>query len=543
MRLISTLIIILLLNTFFDQTFAWEKEEHKILANLVLDSTLSFCKINVTDSTIIFPGRTEDITLNKKLWNQQSFGNTSAFFSGDDLLQSHCQLKGNTIMQQLSPLSAEYIDEVWNRIKEKPDGIHTVEVPDENVVYNYLLHHLIALRFANSSATQDEDNKENLRYAFIYEAAAISYLSDAFSSGHLFLSVSDFLAPINRLNIQIAHDSYCAEGAYVINSQGDCWQTFGDKLLQWYPVAFNHVFEAAVISLRELFLVYFTSLENNKIPIKLSHWADSISSGKTINELVDSWLTTSGGEKYYSEIKMPSLLLIPMAVSAAWSLRTDQKDNFGIYNRKNYPQLSEKNFHDPDLDEVDLEYLYSKHSMPGWMIPEFLPNDSLQNLIRYNPEIASVRYIQNRDFPPSFKGFLLIAGVTYVFINDNNEMGSSLGLGWGFADKSLLIFIKPTIFVSAMRLLGDSQAWILTANIGVGINETIFGIFKPHIELGSTWGSQSPYDGYAGNYAVGLDSETLPLGFTYAGLTFRLKYQFIIFNKTLHSPVLEIILH
>ncbi len=44
----------------------------------------------------------------------------------------------------------------------------------------------------------------------------------------------------------------------------------------------------------------------------------------------------------------------------------------------------------------------------------------------------------------------------------------------------------------------------------------------------------------AGKIALGLDSETLPLGFTYAGFTFRLKYQFIFFDKTLHSPMLEI---
>jgi len=317
MRLISKIILILSLNTFIIQTYAWEKEEHKILGNLVLDSTLSFCKINFTDSTINFHGRTGDIILNKKLWNRQSFGNISAFFSGDDLLQSHSQLKGNTILQQLSPLSAEYIDEVWNRIKEKPDGIHSVEVSDENVVYNYLLHHLIALRFANSSASYGEGSKENLRYALIYEAVAISFLSDAFSSGHLFLSVSDFLAPINRLNIQIAHDYYCVEGAYVVNSQGDCWQTFGDKLLQWYPVSFNNVYEAAIISLRELFLVYFTSLGNNKIPVNLAYWIDTIGNGKTNKELINSWLTSADGGNYYSERKIPALLRIPMVVFAA----------------------------------------------------------------------------------------------------------------------------------------------------------------------------------------------------------------------------------
>lgn len=533
----------MLLLSFSGKTFSWEKEEHRILADIAFDSTLSFCGINFNDSLIFFPGKTGIISVNKKLWNDQSFGNTSAFFSGDDILQSHCQLREKSIYQQLKPLSASYIDKVWSGIKETPDDIQSIEVSNQNAVFNYLLYHLIALRFARLSGNEVSGDNEDLHYALIYEAAAQSYLSDAFSSGHMLLSNSDFLAPLNSFNIQIAHDHYCSEGVYVINSNGNCWQAFGDKLLQWYPYSFNQVFQACNASLRELFLVYFTSTENVELPANLEKWASSISPGITPEALSNLWVTVNDGIKYYSEIKMPALLYIPIPVAAAWSVRTDMKDEYGIHLRKNYPQLMEEKYYDPDLDEVDLGFLYSKYSMPGWMIPDFLPCDSLQNLIRYNPEIASVHFVQNRNFPPSFKGYLLTAGVTYVFINDNNEVGSSLGFGWGFGDLSLLVFIKPTVFVTAMRLLGDSQAWILSADIGVGINASVFGICKPYIELGSSWGSSSPYNGYAGNYALGLDSETLPLGFTYAGLTFRLKYEFKIFNKTLHSPVLEIILH
>jgi len=535
--------VLLLLLSFSAETFSWEKEEHRMLADLAFDSTLSFCGINFNDSLIFFPGKTGIISINKKLWNGQSFGDVSAFFSEDDILQSHCHLRGNTIQQQLEPLSAAFTDEVWSMIEEKPGDIQSVEVTNQNAVFNYLLYHIIALRFAKLSGNEFGRNQEALRYALIYESTAQSYLSDTFSSGHMLLSNSDFLSPLNSFNIQIAHDHYCSEGVYVINSNGDCWQAFGDKLLQWYPYPFTKVFEACSASLRELFLVYFTSTENVDIPVNLAKWAKSISPGVTPEELSNLWVIVNDGVKYYSEIKMPALLCIPVPISAAWSVRTDMKDEYGIHLRKNYPQLSEEKFHDPDLDEVDLGFLYSKYSMPGWMIPEFLPGDSLQNLIKYNPEIASVRFVQNRNFPPSFRGYLLTAGVTYVFTDDKNEVGTSLGFGWGFGDLSLLVFIKPTVFVTAMRLFGDSQAWILSADVGVGINASVLGIFKPYIELGSTWGSRSPYNGYAGNYALGLDSETLPLGFTYAGLTFRLKYEFILFDKTLYSPVFEIILH
>jgi hypothetical protein len=94
-----------------------------------------------------------------------------------------------------------------------------------------------------------------------------------------------------------------------------------------------------------------------------------------------------------------------------------------------------------------------------------------------------------------------------------------------------------------MKLLDSNREWIASADLGLGINIPVFSIFKPHIGFGYTYGFQSPFKGSGGKYFLGLDSETLPLGFTYAGLTFRLKYQFMFFDKSFHSPVLEIILH
>jgi len=533
----------MLLSIFFStETFSWEKQEHKILADLAFDSTLSFCGINANDSLIFFPGKTGSITFNKMIWNNQSFGNISASFSGDDISQSRCQIKGYSIKQQLEPLTALLIDKVWNEIKETPEKIQSIEVSNQSAVFNYLLHHLIALRFARLAGEEDNE-KESLRYALIYEAIAQSYLSDSFSAGHLLLKVSDFLAPLNYMNIQIAHDYYCSEGVYVINSLGECWQTFGDKLLQWYPYSFNQVFEACTISLRELFLVYFSSFENIEIPVNLNKWARSIADSVTPEELSNRWLTTNDGVKYYSEIKMPALLYIPMPVAATWSVRTEKRDEYGIFQRKNYPQLFEENFHDPDLNEIDMDFLYPRSSIPDWMIPEFLPNDTLQNLIKYNPNVASVHYVQDRYLPPSYQGYLLSAGGTYVFADGKDKFGTTLGLGWGFSDEFLFILIKPAFFISTMKLFGNNQEWVLMADIGVGINAPVFRIMKPHIEIGYAYGFQSPFNGSAGKYALGFDSETLPLGFTYAGLTFRLKYQFIFFDKTLQSPVLEIILH
>jgi len=534
--------LVLLLLSFPSSTFSWEKYEHQILADLVLDSTLSFCGISINDSLILFPGKTKDLQLSRMLWNGETFGRISATFSGDDISQSRSHLRGYTIKQQLEPLSVEFIDKVWERIKNSPDDIKSVEVANQNVVFNYLLYHIIALRFAKLSGKAGEGNNEAIRYALIYESVAQSYLSDAFSAGHLLLYLSDFFAPLNSYNNQIAHDFYCSEGVYVLNAQGDCWRTFGDKLMQWYSPSFNRVFEASVKSLRELFLVYFVS-NNIEIPQQLSKWVKSIANGITFEELSDSWITTNDGGKYYSEIKMPALLCIPVPIAATWSVRTEQKDRYGIHKRKHYPQLSEEKFHDPDLNEIDTEFLYSGSSIPGWMIPEFLPSDTLQNLIRYHPDVASVHYRQNRFLPPSYQGFLLSAGGTTVFNNGKNKFGASLGIGWGVADEFLFIITKPSLIVSAIYLFSDNREWILMADMGFGINTPVFSIFYPRIDFGYSRGFQLPYKGGAGKITLGLDSETLPLGFTYAGLTFRLKYQFIFFDKTLHSPVLEIILH
>ena len=523
-------------------TFSWEKDEHQILANLAFDSTLSFCGIKFTDSLIFLPGQDVDIILGKEFWNGESFGKIAAIFSGGDVSQSRCQIRGYTINQQLEPLSAEIIDNVWERIKNSPDDIKSVEVTDQNVVFNYLLYHLIALRFAELSGKEHPDAKEFMRYALIYEAVAQSYLSDAFSAGHLLLYLFDYLAPFSNYNNQVTHDFYCTEGVYVLNAQGDCWRTFGDRLMQWYSPSYNHVLEACTKSLRELFLVYFVS-HKVEVPRPLSKWANSIDSELSAGELIEPWLITYRGDKYFSENKMPVLLCIPIPVAATWSVRTEQVNRYGIHKRKHYPQLSEKKFHDQDLNEIDTEFLYSKSLIPDWMIPEFLPNDTLQNLIRYHPDVASVRYMQKRYLPPSYQGFLLSAGGTIVFNNDETNFGTSLGVGWGFADEFLFAITKPSLIFSGMYFFSDNSEWLLTADMGFGINIPVFNIFYPRFEFGYSWGFQSPYKGGAGMIALGLDSKTVPLGFSYAGLTFRLKYQFIFFDKTLSSPVLEIILH
>lgn len=528
--------------SFSTNVYSWEEYEHQILADLALDSSLSFCEISFNDSLIFFPGESEVIKLDKMLWQGMSFGILSATFSEDDISESRCQSRGYTINEQLQFLSREIIEASWENIKQLPDDIKSISISNQNVIFNYMLYHIMALRFAELSSQSFTDSKKYIRYALIYESVAQGYLSDAFSSGHLLLFNSDFFAPLNNINIRIAHDFYCSEGVYVLNANGDCWRTFGDRLMQWYEPSFNNVFQACTESIRELLLVYFVR-NKIKIPSQLQMWVKSISSGQTPEEQVMLWLSAVEGKKYYSEIKMPALLCIPIPIAASWSIRTEETDRYGIHRRKHYPQLKEEKFHDPDFNWIDKEFLYSRNSIPSWMIPELFTSDTLQNLIRYHPDVASVRYTQNRSPHPAYEGLLISAGGTTLFKNDENKFGASFGIGWGIADDLLFYITKPSLIVSSMYLFNDNPEWIIMADLGFGLNACILNSLYPRIEFGYTWGSEEPNRGSASKLSFGLDSETVPLGFTYAGLTFRLKYSFIFFHKTLYYPALEIVLH
>jgi hypothetical protein len=140
-------------------------------------------------------------------------------------------------------------------------------------------------------------------------------------------------------------------------------------------------------------------------------------------------------------------------------------------------------------------------------------------------------------------GYLLSAGGFYELVNGKNKLAASIGFGWGFSDDFLFFLNKPALFITATKLYTNESEWILTADFGFAINTPLFGFVTPHTEIGYAWKLQSAGNENGSKYAIGFDSETIPLGFTYAGLTVRLKYQFIFLNKTLHSPALELILH
>lgn len=545
---------IYLLSALAGTATAWEKEEQRLVADSALAVVLVECGLAHDDSLVFTFENGLSIRLGRKLWENKIFGEICESFSEEDISRSRFHERGRTISQQLQRLTNSIIDAAWRErggsdasgavVTGSWPAVRSAEQSNQNVVANYLLHHLIALRFAGIAGKQGREGKEALRRALIYEAMAQSYLTNAFSAGHLLVPLSDALSSFHPINNKQAHDFYGSEGVFVVNAAGEVWQTFGDKLLHWYAPTYTHVFDACKISLRELFLSYYVSVENGDVPECLSKWAQSVSIGASKEEMVKAWMSAQDGEKYFSTSRMPTLLLLPMPTSATWSVRTELVDEHGIHQRKHYPQLREDGLHDPDVEGIDIEFLYSQATVPTSMIPSLLRNQSPQELIKSHPDYASVRYIQERNFPPSYAGLLVSVGGGIVFQGNGNRSGTSVGLGYGLVD-DLLVLNKLSLEAALMPSFNDARRLLIAPTLGVGVKLPTFleWIEAGRLEGGYAWGLRAPFKSHGAKLAVGFESPTLPLGFTYAGVMVRLKYQWLCLERTLHGVWGEIVLH
>jgi hypothetical protein len=534
---------------------AWEKEEHLAVSNSAFKVVLSRCGGAIHDSFIFIPYRDSSIRLEKTLWKNKTFGEICAYSAGNDFSYSRYQQRGLTTLQQLEPISCSLIDRLWSELSgaKSADNItqstshltvRSAEQSNTNVVANYLLHHLIALRFAEFAGGKKSEDKESLRCALVYEAMAQSYLSDAFSSSHMLVPSNDVFFSLHPVNNKEAHNFYRNEGAFVVNARGDAWQTFGNKLLQWYAPTYIHVHEACVTSLCELFLVYYVSVRNGDVPKGLKEWAHSISDEAVLSDIVKEWTITQEGEKYYSVTKMPTLLLLPMPVSAVWSVRTEEVDDHGIHRRKHYPQLREPGFHDPDFKRINTEFIYPLSTVPDWMIPKLLPKKSPEELIRSHPDYASVRYVQQVSFPPSYKGLVFRFGGGLIHEEAGTGLGSVIGLGYGLVD-DLLLLNKVSVDVVFSPTLDEAQRLLITPTLGLGIKMPApFKLWEAlHIDVGYAIGLRSPLGEDGVKLGIGIESPTIPLGFTYMGLTIRLTYQKFSLEQTKRGIFLEFLFH
>ena len=315
---------------------------------------------------------------------------------------------------------------------------------NQNVVVNYFVHHYLALQFAKTAGETEESGKEDLRRALVYEARAQSYLRNAFYAGHMLVPIYYPLFALHSRNIREAHDFYRNTGVFVINARGDAWQTFGGAILQTHEPTYRYILEASLTSLRELFLVYYTSISDGTIPkylisdemplerlkkrvietwtadgyyrqIFFGYYA-SIGNGtvlkrfipedtpvEKIRETIKKWTSIEKIENYYSNDTggMPTLLLLPMPISATWSERLPEKDDHDIHRRFHYPQLRDEELHDPSLKNKPL---YAKKDVPQWLIPMQLTDKDADYLIKMHPNCCLCPLYAGQEFPAELQG-------------------------------------------------------------------------------------------------------------------------------------------
>ena len=470
---------------------AFNEDEHRLLAKRALTQVLDECASRAPQA------------------DPAAFATRSHSSARNDRARARFHERGRTVLDQLRTVSAADLRDAVAGAQPKP----------RNVVAGYLLHHARAL---HKAAAGDAGG------ALDAEAAALGFLVDAFSSGHLLVPAHLRFSGIQRANIRAAHDYYRSHGVYVINANGRVWQTFGDGLLEWYAPTYRHVYEACVTSLREVLLVYMVRAGDPLPGGEFGEWAKQLRGDKTPDKLVADWLKPRDGGDYLTVLRLPSLLEIPTPVSAAWSVRTDEKDALGMARRHHYPQLLEPGFHDPDTDGIDTRFLNARSSVPEFMVFDRLESTPPGELIRSHPDVASVRYVQERSFPPGYDGFLLYAGGGALVKDDGG--GGVYGFGAGYA----VAFSVPLFRKVQWSLSGDYFPRFGVEGRSVVAAKWAFGVGTPievplvdaiHLDVGYAWDVGDDFTERGVKWGVGFGTPAVPLRFTYAGISFSAVYE------------------
>ncbi|MGE5692440.1 MAG: hypothetical protein ACM3YF_01510, partial [Candidatus Zixiibacteriota bacterium] len=197
---------------------------------------------------------------------------------------------------------------------------------------------------------------------------------------------------------------------------------------------------------------------------------------------------------------------------------------------------------DPDLEKIDRKFLYHKEHVPSWLIPDLLLQDGPEKLIKENPDFASVRFVQQSDFPPTYAGLLVNSGAGAVIRRRGKGAGWSFGLGYGLID-DFLVFNKISVEAIMMPGLDEPRRLLLGPSFGYGIKLPFHPLEAMRIEKGYLWGLRLPFKSKGFRLALGFESKTIPLSFTYLGVTLRLKYQWIWLEQTKHGLFLETVFH
>jgi len=557
--------------------------EHRLMADSALAVVLRDCGAIESDDGWCF--RPSNSCFHKRLWNGKNFGEICSVSSEDELVSARFQERGKTILEQLRSLGSPQLSEILqqqlladqaNRIMppQKSPPLPNIPLSDRNVIVNYLVYHLAALHYAKRAGEQKTGGW--LELALTYEAIAEGYLLDAFSAGHLLVPLSDPFAFLHPLNTKVAHDYYNNEGAYVIDSRGDVWLTFGDRLFEWYAPTFEHSFNALTSSLRELFLVHYAYIDSTDIPKCLSRIIDTNQQSMTIPSIVRGWTATYDLKDYYELLQMPTLLRLPVPISATWSISALTSDS--LRQRVHYPQVRESEedpgFRDPDKADIDEEFIYPKKALPTWLLPDrWIPHDSLhghhlsdlppgrrdtlaENLIRHDKTIASVRFEQERYIPPSYWGLLLTCGSGYLAYNGSTSAVAHVGVGYSPAIALLAdvpLMDRFSAGATYTHFLDNGSRDLVAVSGGLsfstGLKPYRLGTRKPfryieyvRFEGGHVWGLREALRSHGGLVSVSLESGTIPFWFTFSGITIRAKFNWMFLDETMKGASVEVVL-
>lgn len=493
--------------------YGWDLPEHRSLGDSVFAGASRWAGPD-------FPGMIGD----------SSFGQWCASRAGNDMTAGRFNEPGKTTLEQLRTLSSGDIQGILDSDQYRYD----------NVAQVYLQYHLKAMHIVSRN---NGDGSNELQEALKTEAVAQGYLADALSSGHMLVPTHNVLGRLTRRNNIEAHNFHSFYGVFVINSRGQLWQSFGDGYLMARWPSYRMVLHACETSLKELLLVWFTKNEV-VLPPDVQSWAASIADTISVEALVASWLEVIDGDQYLSELRLPSLTLIPMPVSATWSYRTNRLNDHGARIHFHYPQFRESGFHDPDLSDIDREFLYSADGVPEWMIPEplLLRSQSVDNLIREDPDWASVRWQQHRSAPPSYKGFLLSIGGSFSRMGSKTYGLASGSIGYGLWD-DLLLLNNISAGLAIIPVPPDWDGYYAVPNFGFGLPILGWSRLKGvHFCGGMAIGAGQSSGEFGTLLAIGVDSRVFWTSRVNIGVTLRAKYRWLMVDELLHGPSLELIL-
>ena len=521
-----------------NQAPAFTGEEHQILADSAFSVVL--CEVSVINSDSVYSLECGDVAINfsEKFWNGRSFGTLVAELAKDDFAEYRFHERGQTVMEQLQSLSRVPIDEVCQLALTSDTAIFDTKQnfwasgkdDKNNVVASYLIYHLAAIQLAANGSSPKLDADECLRRSLMCEALAQGFLADCFSSGHMVLQRDDPLAAFHRRNLREAHRLHSLQGIFVINASGDVWQAFGDNVLFWYEPTYYHLLEASLASLREVLAAFYLG-QKCPIPQKLKKWLDENGPAISAEKLLESWLNSPVSALYNTPeppTLLPTLMHLPMPVTASWSMRIETNGLEHVHRRHHYPQLSNSIFHDSSLDHLDKTFLYDVKKLPAWMVPKPLqgqPPVAPQTLVRTDPDWASVQFLQDLYPAPSYKGGLVQVGCQWQF--KKGQQQPMFGLGLGLIENALLIK-NVDVGINYHLNVTRNQEDLLSATFGCSLPSffpwkiagwidgvRIEGGPALNVENNSSIGSA---------FAVGVVSKPVTFGFTYAAVSLQIMY-------------------